>query len=87
VELLDWEFGEAEARQISAPVLCVLGGQSEMLWPRFGETHRRLLSWLPQTESFVLPGATHFLQVENPRGIAEALATFFARHPMARTGA
>ena len=78
--LLNWHFGEAEALRITQPVLTVLGGKSDALWPRFGETHRLLLAWMPQAEGFVLPGATHFLQVENPRGIAEALAAFWARH-------
>jgi pimeloyl-ACP methyl ester carboxylesterase len=81
---LDWRFGEAEARRIGQPVLSVLGGESEAMWPRFGETHRLLLAWLPTGEEVVLPGATHFLQVENPRGMAEALAAFFARHPLNR---
>jgi pimeloyl-ACP methyl ester carboxylesterase len=62
----------------------VLGGQSEALWSRFGETHR-LLAWLPRAEEFILPGATHLLQVESPAcrcGMAEALAAFYARHPL-----
>jgi pimeloyl-ACP methyl ester carboxylesterase len=80
--LLGWRFGEAEARRIAQPVLCVLGSESEALWPRFGETHRLLLAWLPQAEAFILPGATHFLQVENPHDMAEGLATFYARHPL-----
>ncbi len=79
--LLDWSFTEAEARRISQPALSVLGGESDALWPRFGETHRLLLAWLPRAEGFVLPGAMHFLQVQNPRGIASALAAFWARHP------
>jgi pimeloyl-ACP methyl ester carboxylesterase len=80
---LDWRFGEEEARGIMQPVLSVLGGESEALWARFGEVHRLLLAWLPHAEGFVLPGATHFLQVEDPHGMAEALAAFFARHPLA----
>jgi hypothetical protein len=43
---------------------------------------RRLGSWLPDVESFVLPEATHLLHVQNPRGMAEALASFYARHPL-----
>jgi pimeloyl-ACP methyl ester carboxylesterase len=85
VGLREWRFGEAEARRITQPVLCVLGGESEALWPRFGETHRLLLDWLPDAEGFVLAGATHLLHVEGPvhsRGMAEALAAFFARHPL-----
>jgi pimeloyl-ACP methyl ester carboxylesterase len=80
--LAEWRFGEAEARRITQPVLSVLGGESEALWPRFGETHRQLLAWLPQAEPFILPGATHALQMQNPRDLAEGLAGFFARHPL-----
>jgi pimeloyl-ACP methyl ester carboxylesterase len=78
--LPEWRFGEAEARRIQQPTLLVLGGKSDALWPRFGETHRLLQEWLPQAESFVLPGATHALQMENPAGLAKPLADFFARH-------
>ena len=80
--LLGWSFGEAQARRITTPVLSVLGGQSNALWPRFGETHQLLLAWLPDAEGFILPGVTHFLQVEDPHGMAEVLAGFFARHPI-----
>jgi pimeloyl-ACP methyl ester carboxylesterase len=80
---LDWRFGEAEARRISQPTLSVLGGESEALWPRFGETQRLLLAWLPHAEGAVLPGTTHFMQIQDPRGMAEALAAFWARHPLA----
>ncbi len=78
--LLAWRFGETEARHISRPVLSVLGSRSDALWSRFGETHRLLLGWLPHAEGFVLPGTTHFLQIQDPRGMAEALAAFWARH-------
>lgn len=80
--LLGWRFGEAEARRISQPVLSVLGGESDALWSRFGETHRWLLSWLPHAEGVVLLGTTHFLEVQDPRGLAEVLATFWANHPL-----
>jgi pimeloyl-ACP methyl ester carboxylesterase len=80
--LFTWHFDTTEARQISQPVLSVLGGESEVLWDRFGEVHRWLLEWLPHGEGVVLPGATHFPQIERPRGVAEELATFFDRHPL-----
>jgi pimeloyl-ACP methyl ester carboxylesterase len=86
--LLDWEFGEMEARRITQPVLVVLGGGSQALHPRFEETYPLLLNWLPHAEGFVLPGATHFLQVESPdvsAGLADALAAFYARHPLDST--
>jgi pimeloyl-ACP methyl ester carboxylesterase len=80
---LDWRFGEAEARRISQPSLSVLGGESDALWSRFGETHRLLLAWLPHAERFVLPGTTHLMLIQDPRGMAEALAAFWARHRLA----
>ena len=79
---LGWRFGEAEARRIGQPTLSVLGGESDALWSRFGETHRLLLGWLPHGESAVLPGTTHLMQIQDPRGMAEALAAFWARHPL-----
>lgn len=38
IGLVDWRFGEAEARRITQPVLVVLGGESPKLHPRFEET-------------------------------------------------
>ena len=63
-------------------MLSVLGGKSESLWDRFGEVHEWMLTWLPRAEGVVLPGTTHFPQLERPRGLAETLAAFFARHPL-----
>src|SRR5919107_3597032 len=74
---LAWRFGEAEVRRISQPTLSVLGGESDAHWSRFGETHRLLLEWLPHAEGFVLPGTTHFMQIEDPQSMAEALAAFW----------
>jgi pimeloyl-ACP methyl ester carboxylesterase len=84
--LLDWRFGEPEVRRVSQPTLSVLGGESAALSPRFEEVHRLLLAWLPQAEGFVLPGTTHFLQVEDPQGMAEALAAFWRNHPWSASG-
>jgi pimeloyl-ACP methyl ester carboxylesterase len=74
-----WTFTEAEARRITQPVLAVQGEHSPQTFP---ERRELLLSWLPNVEPFDLPGATHLLHVENPQGMAEALASFFARHPI-----
>jgi pimeloyl-ACP methyl ester carboxylesterase len=78
---LAWHFDTAEALRITQPVLSILGGQSDALWDRFGETHRWILDRLPHAEGVVLPGATHFPQLERPRPLAEKLAAFFIRHP------
>jgi pimeloyl-ACP methyl ester carboxylesterase len=81
--LLEWSFGEPEARRVLQPALVVLGGGSERLSPRFGETYRFLLAHMPHSEGLILPGATHFLHIESPanaRALADAVATFFVRH-------
>jgi len=75
-----WSFTQEAARRITCPVLAVIGAKS--LDPIWGERQDLLLSWLPNSEPFVLPGATHMLEVQNPRGMAEGLAAFFARHPL-----
>ena len=76
------QLGEQELRRIRHPALVILGEGSLALHPRFGETFRLLLDWLPNAEGFRLSGATHLLQLENPAGVAEALAVFLARHPI-----
>jgi pimeloyl-ACP methyl ester carboxylesterase len=35
-----------------------------------------------EVRGLVLPDATHLLHVKHPRAVAEALAAFFARHPI-----
>lgn len=63
-------------------MLAVVGALSLEGDPIWGERQRLLLDWLPNVEPFVLPRATHLLEVENPRGLAEGLAAFFARHSL-----
>lgn len=80
--LLEWGMHPTALREIRQPTLSVLGERSAALWPRFGETHQRLLAAVENVEGFVLRGSTHFLQLENPTGLAGALARFWGRHPM-----
>jgi 3-oxoadipate enol-lactonase len=80
--LAQWSFGQEDAKRITQPVLAVVGALSLELDPIWGERQQLLLDWLPNVEPFVLPSATHMLQVQNPRGIAEGLAAFFARHSL-----
>jgi pimeloyl-ACP methyl ester carboxylesterase len=78
--LQQWSFKREDASRITQPVLAVIGEKSRELSPIWGERQQLLLTWLPKAEPFVLSGATHLLQVQNPRGMAEGLAAFFARH-------
>jgi pimeloyl-ACP methyl ester carboxylesterase len=77
-----WSFSREDARRIVQPVLAVVGVKSQELSRIWTERQELLLSWLPNVEPFVLSEATHLLQVQNPRGMAEGLAAFFARHPL-----
>ncbi|HDR73082.1 MAG TPA: alpha/beta hydrolase [Methanoculleus sp.] len=84
--LLEWHFDEVKAKRITQPVLAVVGSESKALWERFDETYRLLLEWVPDVRGFVLPGAAHGMQMQNPRGMAGALADFWARHPIRSGG-
>ncbi|MDP9208020.1 MAG: hypothetical protein M3O65_05895 [Actinomycetota bacterium] len=48
----------------------------------WAERQALLEAWLDDVEPFVLAGATHLLHLQRPRAMAEALAGFFARHPL-----
>jgi pimeloyl-ACP methyl ester carboxylesterase len=77
-----WSFGQEDARRVTQPALAVLGARSREVTPVFDQRHELLLAWLPNVEPFVLPDATHLLHLQNPRGMAEGLAAFLARHPL-----
>jgi 3-oxoadipate enol-lactonase len=78
--VVTWQFGAAEAARVQQPVLLLVGGDS---WPVYHEGHQRLLEWLPRVEGLVVPGANHLLPLQQPQRLAESLAGFFARHPIA----
>jgi pimeloyl-ACP methyl ester carboxylesterase len=80
--LQQWSFTQADAGRITQPVLAVLGADSHTLWPGWVEVHQLVQTWLPQAEAFELKGATHGLQIIDPAGMADGLASFFARHPL-----
>jgi len=78
--LQEWSFTEDDARKIAQPVLAVVGARTA---PTFRERLELLASWLASVETFELPEATHLLHLEQPRAMAEAMASFHARHPIA----
>jgi pimeloyl-ACP methyl ester carboxylesterase len=77
-----WRFSREDAMRIGQPALVVMGADNPSFWPGFKEGYERLREWLPRTEGFVLPAATHGQQMQNPRGVAETVAGFLARHPL-----
>ena len=80
--LQQWALKREDAARITQPVLSVVGAKSKDVSPIWSERHEMVLTWLPKAEGFVLPDATHLLHVQHPRAVAEALAAFFARHPL-----
>lgn len=82
--LQPWSFTREHAAGIEQPVLSVYHVDST--WGGFRAAHDLLLSWFPQAETLVLPVDTHLLMMVDPRGAAEGLAAFFARHPLEAHG-
>jgi pimeloyl-ACP methyl ester carboxylesterase len=79
--LLAWEFSADDARRIGCPVLHVWGSDTAQ-W--FVEVRALVLDWIPHAEDVVIDGADHGLALSHAPEVAEALAAFLARHPMAR---
>jgi pimeloyl-ACP methyl ester carboxylesterase len=79
-----WSFGPADAARVRAPVLNVLGAQSE---PRFVEGSALVQSWFPEAERLVVPGAGHLLMVQQPSAVAQGLVEFFSKHRLTPTPA
>jgi pimeloyl-ACP methyl ester carboxylesterase len=78
-----WSFTREDGQRIRQPVLAVVGARSQELSPIWNARQALLLAWLPRSEGLVLPEATHLLHLHDPRGVAERLAAFFARHSLA----
>ena len=71
--LQEWPFTEADARRVTCSVLAVRGEKSV---PTFRPRLELLVSWLPQAESFELPGGSHLLHLENAPAVAEGMSSF-----------
>ena len=78
----EWRMTREDAARISQPVLAVMGAESVKDWIGWPEVQARVQEWIPQAEPFVLEGANHALEEMDPRGIADVMAPFLARHPM-----
>ncbi len=62
-----WTFTHEDARRITQPVLFVQGAES---LPMMNEVRELVHAWLPQTQDVLVPGASHFLQLENAPAVA-----------------
>src|SRR5579884_512793 len=64
--LQQWQFTREDAARIEQPALSVLSAQSGSGTAIFPEAHHMMLEWLPNVEEYILPNATHLLQMMNP---------------------
>ncbi len=74
-----WSFTREDASRITHPTLALLGADTA---PTFPERIELLASWLPNAELVELPDTTHLMPLQNPQTTAEALGSFFAKHPL-----
>ncbi|MCX4627634.1 MULTISPECIES: hypothetical protein [unclassified Streptomyces] len=58
----------------------MLGGDTRPLW---AEVAGFLRSNVPDVEEYVAEGVGHLLRIEQSRPVAEAMARFLERHPIA----
>jgi pimeloyl-ACP methyl ester carboxylesterase/membrane-associated phospholipid phosphatase len=73
-----WSFTTDEAQGLRAPVLLVTGGLSDEISPIWRQRQELLLRLIPRAEPYILPGATHLLQLQNPGDLARRIAAFTA---------
>jgi 3-oxoadipate enol-lactonase len=75
--VMTFRFTEEDAKRVKQPVLLIRGTSSG---PANLEMQKVIQSWILQAESSELPGVTHLLQMQDPKGVAKALAAFIAKH-------
>lgn len=74
-----WVFDAERASRISQPLLYLIGGESGPLFESAGKYFQSLV---PQTETQVVPGVNHLMQIRDPKAIAAKVADFLSRHPL-----
>ena len=75
-----WTFGPEQAAAIRRPVLSVIGADTQPLWVEIAEFLR---SSLPHVEERTIDRVGHLLQIQRPEPVAQALAEFLTRNPIA----
>jgi pimeloyl-ACP methyl ester carboxylesterase len=80
--VMQWHWDQVDPSRLSQPLLAVVGADSDRISPFSTEGHQALLRRFPQAEPYVLPGATHLLQLQKAEDLGAALTDFFDRHPL-----
>jgi pimeloyl-ACP methyl ester carboxylesterase len=68
-----WSFDEEKAKKIKPPVLSFVGTETT---PIFYNSHKLIMKWVEHARQYVVPKATHGLQMWNPKAVAEGLSNF-----------
>ena len=76
----DWTFGPEQAAAIRTPVLSVIGAETQPLWVEIAEFLR---SSLPHVKEARIKRVGHLLQIQRPEPVAQAMAKFLTRNPIA----
>jgi pimeloyl-ACP methyl ester carboxylesterase len=77
--LQQWIFAREDATRITHPVINMAGADTR---PYFREIYETIQTWLPHAENFIVPKATHAMLQNNPKAVAERLASFFSKHSL-----
>lgn len=74
--MMGWVFTAAEGGQVSQPLMYVTGGTAH------GASLGPLQSWIePVIDVTVVPDVGHAMLMQDPEGVAKAMAPFLMRHP------
>jgi pimeloyl-ACP methyl ester carboxylesterase len=79
-QLTQWTFGAEHAAAITPPVLSMLGSDTAPLWVEVAEFLR---TSVPDVEERTISGVGHLLHIQRSEPVAEAIAEFLQRHPLA----
>lgn len=77
----EWTFTDEDGSKVRCPVLFLLGAESSQL---YRNAYLQMKTWAPQTQTSILPGASHLLHIQQPAGAASLLASFLLAHPIRR---
>jgi len=80
VSLGVWNFGAAEAQEISQPVMSLVGIDTPDAFKNVADV---LAEWIPQAENHVIPDSSHTIMQMNPSHAAQLITDFVERHPIA----
>ena len=76
----EWTFGPEQAAAIRTPVLSVIGAETQPMWVEIAEFLR---SSLPHVKEARIKRVGHLLQIQRPEPVAQAMAKFLTRNPIA----